>query len=221
MIAQMIPQAPKPLIRARNIYLLLIVLTVIAGGVFGFKQGTEFLSKRDNIQQNEAVAEVLNGEIDNIEKKFSETQKVFEIEKQKYEEAAFKILPDEEKFIDITKSLDNFFDKNFQKGSEIVASSLRFGAGVKAQDRPYSILPFSLTITASKEKFEKFLKFMENSGAFDAAQAGALNARLFSLQAIRLNLNAGDAEDQVSFTVDLSAFYRDAVKKQAPAAISS
>lgn len=207
MNSALLPNPPKPFLRVRNIYILFILLILVAAVFLGVMQGRKFTMMRVAAQESSAKFAVLQNDLDKIQKSFDEAKKSTETNQRSYEQFALQMLPQDEKMIELTKLLDDFFEKNFQVESEIVASNLRFGAGVSVPGKSYSMLPLSLTITASREKFEKFLQFVEQSGSFSPLKNVA-GVRLLDLQAIRINLGQSEGKEQVSFTVDLRAFYR-------------
>ena len=193
----------QPLIRARNIYLLYMIFILLLGGVLGWYFGTRYFESRTALDERFALTRTLSTDVETYRTKQEETIKSFEQNRKLLEETVFKILPADEELIALTKQLDDFFDRNYSTASPIVASNLRFGSRIQAEGQSFAALPVSMTITAPQDKFQRFLDFVENSGSFENG------TRLLDLRAIRMNFADGaEAQKEVSFTVDLNAYFR-------------
>lgn len=208
MVSPLITPTQNPLVRTRNVYLMLICLIMLFGIVFGWLTYSKYRHITQAFGVSAVKAEEVTAEFKETESLLGGLSKLFEQDKVFIEEAVLKVLPPDEQFIELTKTLDNFFDEQYQSESEIIASNLRFGSPALVQGKFYSVLPLSLTITASREKFDKFLEFIENSGSLDALTRDAERIRLLDLQSIRMNFAKQEGKEQVSFTVELRAYFR-------------
>lgn len=184
--------------QARSVYLLLAVLFLVGAAATGYFRGRELLTMREVTVQNETRIAALQTEKTSAQASYAETRVALSQDNADFARLLEKIIPAGERYTEFTRSLDEYFAQNLDANNSIVASNLRFGKGEATEGLPFFSLPTSLTITSSKDNFFKFLRFVEQSGSTETA------TRLMDIQGIRVNFG----EKEVSFTVDLRAFYR-------------
>ena len=201
----------QPLFRARNVYLACILLLTVAGVAFGWSFGNDYMAARAALAESTRIVAGIDAEIEKIKPVQNDVAAAFEESKTILQDTVFSILPEAEQYIELTKILDSFFDNNYKTGSEIVVSNLRFGVPVHVENQLYAALPLSMTITASRDKFYTFLDFIENSGSFENG------LRLLDLRSIRMSFVSEPGNDQISFSVDLNAYFRTSTSKNGTA----
>jgi hypothetical protein len=191
----------KPLVRTRNTYLFFIFTVFLVGLVGAWHFGAKYIATRTAL----AESAIMIRDIDVIQRETSalrdQTIAQFEENRQLLEDTAFKILPPDENLIELTRSLDDFFDRNFVQGNEILANNLRFGTPKQSEDGLYSMLPVSMSIESTRDKFNLFLNYVENTGSF---QDGT---RILDIRSVRMNFS-GEDSSRINFTVDLNAYFR-------------
>lgn len=112
------------------------------------------------------------------------------------------IMPYDEAFTDLTRELDNFFEKNYKQNEMFVAGSLNFGKPIiPKEDAGYAVLPFSMNIESSLENFNKFLEFVAKSGTLESM------TRLMDIESIRLNFG-GEEKEKITFSVNMRAYFQ-------------
>lgn len=190
--------AQKSFRQARTVYLLLTILFLAAFLAIGFMKGKEVMAMTSGTRLNETRLTSLREERDSAIKAYTEARVAYAKDFENSSKILEKMVPEGEKYTELTRTFDEFFAKNFDTKNPIVASGLRYGQGQRLEGTPFSSLPVSLTIASSKENFLKFLRYIEQSGSLETG------VRFMEVQAIRVNFG----EEGVSFTVDLTALYR-------------
>lgn len=99
------------------------------------------------------------------------------------------IFPKNEEFHKLTRQLEKYFIDSNTANQRIFLKSVNFATPKvpqvgKDEEADYAILPMTLEIEGSKEKFFEFLKFLENSGSFDSEKKN----RLMSLESITFTI---------------------------------
>ncbi len=114
--------------------------------------------------------------------------------------------PNGEAYTELTRQLDQFFFALNDQNPPIIHNNLRFDEPKLSTDQNYYILPFSMSIQSSKENFERFLDYVDNSGSIGS------NIRLMSIQSIQINFirpaTNNINEFDISFTVNMHAYFQ-------------
>ena len=110
------------------------------------------------------------------------------------------VLPSEENYTALTKTLDDFVLTLNRQSPSIFMSNLKFSQPRMDADEEYAILPFSMTLSTTRANLERFLQYTENSGSLDDA------SRLLDVRSITINFpgETGLGQEQELLTVSLS-----------------
>ena len=151
---------------------------------------------------NQAFIEKLQSEFKTAREKYEASNGQFADSQKTFQSKLLTVLPAGEQYTRITRDFDNFFEKNFTSKNKFIASSMRFGQGIASEAGSYAILPISLNIESSEENFSKFLDFINSSGKIEDG------GRIMDIQSIRISLPEEGSGGDLSYTVNINAYYR-------------
>lgn len=190
--------------QTRKSYRVLTLLLILVLAGVGTWKGRELTGMMQAISQNEAKVNELQRGLDEAQKIYTDSRTKYVADLSEFDGKMNKVIPAGEAYTDLTRSLDLYFERNFSANNPIVASGLRYGKGQAVKNSSFFLLPTSLTITSSKDNFFKFLRYIEDSGSLENS------VRFMEVDSIRVNFSEGkESVEDVSFTVDLKAYYRD------------
>lgn len=163
-------------------YFILSAVVLIAAGVYGYFQFTDLMEVQRAIANGRTtLAELQAAESQNAE--------IYATQKRNYDEqfstikeSINEVFPVEEDYTDLTRKLDEFMSENNNTTlNPIFMSDLKFSRPRIDEESGYAVLPFSLTLSTTRDNFEKFLAFIESSGSLEN------RIRLMEVKSISLN----------------------------------
>lgn len=191
-------------LKVSHILFAVSAVILIVTAVYGVRYFGELSQKKSEIEnaQNK-IAEL--GE----QKEKAHAEYLSALDRSKATQSEIKkrleaIMPYSEAFTDLTRALDNFFEKNYKPNEVFIVGSLNFGKPTMPEgDTGYAILPFSMNIESSLENFNKFLEFVAKSGTLESM------TRLMDIESIRLNFG-GENKEKITFSVNMNAYFQNA-----------
>lgn len=189
--------------------MLLTMVILVGAGVYGFLQYQELSKVVNAIEAGKAQSIQLSGAADQYSKAYSEQKKAFDEDFVSVLDSIEGVFPSEENYTSINYLLDEFQKENNTSLNPIFISNVSYGRGKIEED--YAVLPFTLSLTASRDNFEKFLRFIFNSGSLDE------RTRLMSIQAISINFPKEESafqtatvarSNEISVSIALNAYYQ-------------
>lgn len=204
----MTPASQPSLLRASTFYFAFAFLILAGAVLYGVFQYRILEAEAQALEDNTGARMTLTGKLNTLDKEY----KIFAEDRTKKDAEIKKtiesILPSDENYIELTRQLDDFFDRYDRPGKTIFQSSLRFEKSGPVKDFPgISALPVNMNIEATRENILQFLDFANNSGSLETG------TRLMEINSIRLNFLEGgevvkDLSQKLSVTVDMTAYYR-------------
>lgn len=168
--------------RGIQTYIVLTVIVLIAAGVYGFFQFQELSEVRRAIASGQTTLADLQSSERTISNTYTEIKSVYDDNFSTIKESINAVYPTEEEYTDLTRLLDDFITKNNQTTlNPIFMSDLKFSNPRIDQENDYAVLPFTLTLSTTRDNFEKFLAFVENSGSLDTG------VRMMDIKSISIN----------------------------------
>lgn len=185
------------------VYVISAIILVIAG-VYGVTKFREREAKLEVIKNVENELKAIEGYKKEALKLYQEASEQSRKTQTEIEHRLEKIMPSKESFTDLTRELDDFFNKNYSAKDVIVAGSLNFSPSAVSteENSSYMVLPFSMNIESSKTNFEKFLTYVENSGTLKSMN------RLIDIESINMNFGGESGEERITFSVNMNAYFQ-------------
>ncbi len=195
-------------------YFILSGVVLIAAGIYGYFQFTELMDVQRAIANSRTtLAELQAAESQNAEI-YASQKSNYDDQFSTIKEAINEVFPAEEDYTDLTRSLDEFMAKNNNTTlNPIFMSDLKFSKPRIDQENGYAVLPFSLSLSTTRENLEKFLAFIESSGSLES------RIRLMEVKSISLNFpnqeitpfgGTGDITEipTMNVSVNLNAYFQ-------------
>lgn len=167
-------------------YAVFIFFTLLAAAAYGYLQYTKLSIARDTVGKAQILTESMRSSATGFGSAYAEMKRLFDKDFRTIADALQAVYPSEESYTSLTRLLDDFMQQNNRSFDPIFMNDLRFSQSRADTSGDYSLLPFTLTLSTTRSNFEKFLRFIENSGALadGSRQAGV---RLMDLRSISIN----------------------------------
>ncbi len=163
-------------------YFILSAVVLIAAGVYGYFQFTKLMEVQSAIASGKTtLTELQAAESQNAEI-YSSQKNNYDEQFSTIKESINEVFPAEEDYTDLTRRLDEFMSENNNTTlNPIFMSDLKFSQPRIDQENGYAVLPFSLSLSTTRENLENFLAFIESSGSLEN------RIRLMEVKSISLN----------------------------------
>lgn len=163
----------------------LVTLVLLAGAAYySYLQYFELSSAQSAISSEQEEANVLQTSVDQFSKGYDEIKKAFATDFATTLDAVQAVYPTAENYTELTRTLDAFFQNTTTADDPLFASDLKFSQPIIGSTTDYATLPFTMTVSATKNSFTKFLQFVESSGSLDT------KTRLLDIVSITINFPA-------------------------------
>lgn len=170
-------------------YLMLIVITLLLAGYYGYTQYVKLSAAQDALAKEQTQITDLQNTAAETNNDYSNLKKDFD---QKYAgvlDSLQAVYPIEEDYTKLTISLDAFFRDNNTSFNPVFLSDLKFGQARFDAAQEYAVLPVTMTISGTQDNFLKFLKYIENSGVLED------KTRLMDVRSISINFTSGGSDN--------------------------
>lgn len=190
-------------------YMLVTFVIFVAAVVYGVIQFQDYSQVAKAIEEGKAESIQLNSAVDKYSEAYAEQKKAFDEDFITVLDSIEGVFPSEENYKAINFLLDEFQTENSTSLNPIFISNVSYGRAKIEED--YAILPFTLSFESSRDNFEKFLRFIFNSGSLSD------QSRLMSIQAISIDFPqetsafAGETSFQsesISVSIALFAYFQ-------------
>jgi len=168
-------------------YIFLIVLVLVVAGVYGFFQYQRLAEAKGALSDGQARLSQLQTDEEKIASQYADFKKTYDNEFTAIRAIIEGVLPSDEQYTDLTITLEKYVnDLNKSALNPIFMSDLKFSKPRIDTAQDYSVLPFTLTLSTTRENFDNFLRYVENSGALDPNGQGE-STRLLDIRSISIN----------------------------------
>jgi len=205
-----------------HIFQLLTVVVLVAAGVYGYFQYQKLAEAQTSLNDAQAQMAQLQTTADDSTSAFGDLKKQADTNAAEIINKIQAIYPSDQNYTALTKMLDDFFTANDKPDNRIFENSLSFSAPITDAKNEYAILPFSMSILASRDNFEKLLRYVDGSGDLEGT------VRLMDIKSISLSLPseaAGTAEGQaaevandLSVSLSMNSYFQKPAAGAQPAA---
>ena len=173
--------------KSTRTYIFLTVIVLIASIVYGYIQYQKLSTVNLAIANGQTQLRDLQSAEKQISADYAAIKDVYEENFDTIRTSIEQVYPSEEYYTRLTRLLDNYVIMNNQTTlNPIFMSDLRFSSPRIDKENDYAILPFTLTLSTSRDNFEKFLAFVENSGSLEEG------VRLMDIRSITMSLPSSE-----------------------------
>lgn len=174
--------------RSTRAFFALAAVVLIGAGVYGYMQYTKLTEVQSAIASEGALLGKMQAAEKQIQAEYVNIKSAYDSDFSSVRESIEQVFPAEEKYTELTRLLDDFvIESNNSTLNPIFMSNLSFSQPMYDNEKGYAVLAFTLTLETTRENFEKFLQFIENSGSLENG------IRLMEVESISLNLPTTDA----------------------------
>ncbi len=187
------------------------VIVLVAALGYGFLQHQKLSAARSALRDGQTLITQLQSSVDQAAENYTALGTSYNSSFQGVRQATLSVYPSEEQYTKLTQDLDDFINKNNTRFNPVFMSDLKFSKARADKENGYSILPFTLSLQTTKENFEKFLQYVENSGSLDNG------SRLIDVRGISINFSANQASafasgegaaELLNVSVSLNAYFQ-------------
>jgi Tfp pilus assembly protein PilE len=161
-------------------YTVLIILLLAGSAYYSYQQYMRLTDSQNALAAEQDQSDKLATTGDQYEKDFNNMKTAFNTDFKSTLDALQKVFPASEDYTGMTRQLDTFFLSTNPTTDALYNPNLSFSTSQAGED--YSVLPFTMTVQASKEGFDKLMRYIESSGALEG------QTRLMDIQSITINL---------------------------------
>lgn len=155
---------------------------LIGAGIYGYMQYNKLAEVQTAIAAETAMLTKIQTAENEIRAAYTSIKTAYDADFTSIRERIAMVLPPEEEYTKLTRILDDFvIENNNTTLNPIFMSNISFGRPSIDQENGYSVLPFTLDLDTTRENFEKFLEFIENSGSLENG------IRLMEVDSISIN----------------------------------
>ncbi len=141
---------------------------LIGAGVYGYMQYTKLSEVQTAIAAETAMLTKMQTAENQIRAAYTSIKTAYDADFTSIRETIAMVLPPEEEYTKLTRVLDDFvIESNNTTLNPIFMGNISFGSSRIDDENGYSVLPFTLDLETTRENFEKFLEFIENSGSLE------------------------------------------------------
>jgi dsDNA-specific endonuclease/ATPase MutS2 len=189
------------------IFKALTALTLIVAGTWGFFQFQKLTSAQEALAKGETALTTLQASVDDYAQSYKDLASKAAQDNAEIINSIRDVLPVEENYTALTRTLDRYAQDANTATDPFFNSSLSFGVPEIKADKDYAVLPFTMNLTASRNNFDNFLRYIETSGDLDS-RVRLMDIKMISLQlpnaAETENLGANQAKGPETLNVSLA-----------------
>jgi hypothetical protein len=164
------------------------IVTFIIGAVivfYGYQQFSKLATVNAALASEQAQAVTLQESSDAFANDYDTMKKTFESANSNSLNALQAVYPSTENYTELTRQLDKYFLDTGTTADPLFTNDIRFSRPVIDEKKNYAVLPFTMSVTASKNSFAKLMRYIENSGDLES------KTRLMEIRSISISFPSG------------------------------
>jgi hypothetical protein len=165
-----------------RLFQAMTIVILVAAGVWGFFQYQKLTSAKEALVKGETEMTTLQSSVDEYAQSYKDLATKAAKDTAAITNSVREVYPQEEGYTALTRVLDQYAEQANTNLDPFFAGSLSFSEPTINATTEYAILPFSMSITASRKNFDNFLRYIETSGDLDT------RVRLMDIKTISLQL---------------------------------
>ena len=173
--------------KIRN-HVFILVLLLIAAGIYGFLQYQKLSVANNALEKGQAALSALESTKNNLATQYPVQRKQFYENFAGALKSLKDVYPTEENYTRLAITFDQLFKDLNRSDNQAFLSDLKFGQAQSDAEKDYAVLPINMTFSGTRNNFDAFLNFIENSGDLTDGN------RLMDINSI--NINFSDSSDQ-------------------------
>ena len=185
-----------------GIYGVLIALVVLFMGFFVYDRYDEYIYKTTSIDAMNVLTDSLKSDKEKIVNVNAQANEDYVNQTQKIEKAFEAVFPTNENYTDIVREFDKFFQEINTVPNPAIVTSIKFDNAIADKSNTYKILPFAVNLNVTKGNFDKFLKYVYESGALDGGR------RLIEIKSFSLTIPDEKSGKAFTLTVKMEAYLK-------------
>lgn len=174
-----------------HIFQAMTAVVLIAAGIYGYTQYQKLTDAQAAVQDEQTRSVSMQATVNDTSMAYEAMKTKADADTTLIINKIQRVFPSEENYTGLTTILDAFFEENDKADNRMFNSSLTIGMPKIDANKDYAILPFTLSLDASRENFDKFLRYVDSSGDLEGG------VRLMNIRNISLGLpNESNAETE-------------------------
>lgn len=173
--------------KIRNHVFVLVLLLIIAG-IYGFLQYQKLAVARDALEKGQTALNALGSTKNKLATQYPIQRKQFYENFAGALKSLKDVYPTEESYTRLAINFDQLFKSLSRSDNPGFLSDLKFGQAQSDAEKDYAVLPINMTFSGTRNNFDAFLNFIENSGDLTDGN------RLMDINSI--NINFSDSSEQ-------------------------
>lgn len=165
-------------------YTILMTAVLIATAIYTWLQYQKFMGMQQALAQEQAYSASLQTSANKISNQYKEQEKLFQENFSNILASIDEVYPHEQNYTKIIRTLEDFEQANNTPANPLLMSNFQLSQPRTDTKKDYMILPFTLNLTTTRDNFDKFLHFIENSGNLED------KSRLLDIRSISISFNA-------------------------------
>lgn len=165
-------------------YTILMTAVLIATAIYTWLQYQKFMGMQQALTQEQAYSASLQISANKISNQYKEQEKLFQENFSNILASIDEVYPHEQNYTKIIRTLEDFEQANNTPANPLLMSNFQLSQPRTDTKKDYIILPFTLNLTTTRDNFDKFLHFIENSGNLED------KSRLLDIRSISISFNA-------------------------------
>jgi len=167
-----------------HIFQAMTAVVLIAAGVYGYMQYQKLTEAQAALLDEQGKSVSMQATVNDSGLAYDAMKKKSDTDSALIINEIQTVYPSDQNYTGLTTMLDSFFEDNDKPDSRMFNSSLTIGQAVIDAKKDYAVLPFTMSIDASRENFDKFLRYVDSSGDLEG------RVRLMNIKNISLGLPA-------------------------------
>jgi len=167
-----------------HIFQAMTAVVLIAAGIYGYMQYQKLNEAQTALLDEQAKSVNMQVTVNDTSTAYDAMKKKADVDTTEIINQIQAVYPADQNYTSLTTMLDSFFEDNNKADNRLFNSSLTIGLPIIDANKDYVILPFTMSLDASRENFEKFLRYVDSSGDLESG------VRLMNIKNISLSLPA-------------------------------
>jgi hypothetical protein len=194
--------------RQTQSYVFFTIMFFVAAAIYGYFDYTELTRAKAALNEGQVLLMQMQSGEKQIANDYLLVEETYKERYRKEREAIKSVFPMEEDYTSLTKVIDAFMYETNTTSNPIFMSDLKFSKARIDANTDYAVLPFSLTLSTTRQNFEAFLKYIESSGSLDNG------SRLMDIKSISINFptkterSSGYGSTLMNVSISLNAYFQ-------------
>lgn len=199
-------------LRTYGVLTVLLFVAVAGYGYYQFTKYNEALQAYTDEQNTVAQTTVSNKQVSDS---FQTLKSAFQNDFGTIKSQVNTVYPNQDDYTNLTRQFDDYFTSANTAVNPVFLSDLKYGEARIEPGKEYAVLPVTMTLQTTRDNFDKFLQYVETSGALTAD-----GKRLMDISSISINFPTDTASSEpaqpgvtlkpqeLNVTISLNAYFQ-------------